>query len=72
MLPRYTASAAYPHERAGDVAAAAELYVQAAAQAQALAERNHLMLKGPPSTNASKAEQAERPCSVCPRKPRRY
>ena len=45
MLPRYTASAAYLHERAGDVATAAKLYVQAAAQAQTLAERNDLMLK---------------------------
>jgi RNA polymerase sigma factor (sigma-70 family) len=45
MLPRYTASAAYLHERAGDFATSAELYVQAAAQAQTLAERNHLVLK---------------------------
>ena len=45
MLPRYTASAAYLHERAGDVATAAQLYVEAAAQAQTLAERNHLTLR---------------------------
>lgn len=44
-LPRYTASAAYLHERVGDFATAAELYVQAAAEAQTLAERNHLTLK---------------------------
>jgi predicted RNA polymerase sigma factor len=44
-LPRYTASVAYLHERAGDVATAAQLYVEAASQAQTLAERNHLTLK---------------------------
>ncbi len=41
-LPRYTASAAYLHERAGDLGTAAELYVEAAARAQNLAERAHL------------------------------
>ena len=45
MLPRYTASAAYLHERSGDVAMAARLYVEAAARAQTLAERNHLTLR---------------------------
>jgi hypothetical protein len=30
-----------PHQRAGDVATAARLYVAAASQAQTLAERNH-------------------------------
>ncbi|BBY18714.1 RNA polymerase sigma factor [Mycolicibacterium litorale] len=44
-LPRYTASAAHLHERAGDIATAAELYVRAAAQAQNLAERKHLTLR---------------------------
>ena len=44
-LPRYTASAAYLYERAGDTGAAADLYVKAATQAQNLAERNHLTLK---------------------------
>ena len=44
-LPRYTASSAYLHERAGDFATAAELYVQAAAQAHNVAERNHLTLR---------------------------
>ena len=44
-LPRYTASAAYLYERAGDIARAAELYAQAAAQAQNIAERNHLTLR---------------------------
>ncbi|MCX4096403.1 RNA polymerase sigma factor [Nocardia sp. alder85J] len=44
-LPRYTASAAYLHERAGDIDTAAELYAQAAAHAHNLAERNHLTLR---------------------------
>src|SRR4051812_20704765 len=44
-LPRYTASAAYLHERAGDIATAAELYVTAADRAQNIAERNHLTLR---------------------------
>ncbi|MGE2714504.1 RNA polymerase sigma factor [Mycolicibacterium litorale] len=44
-LPRYTASAAHLHERAGDLAMAAALYVQAATQAQNVAERNHLTLR---------------------------
>ncbi|MEO3759667.1 sigma-70 family RNA polymerase sigma factor [Mycobacterium sp. B14F4] len=44
-LPRYTASAAYLTERSGDIATAATLYAEAAARAQNLAERNHLMLR---------------------------
>ena len=44
-LPRHTASAAYLHERAGDLPGAAALYAEAAAQAQNLAERNHLTLR---------------------------
>jgi RNA polymerase sigma factor (sigma-70 family) len=44
-LPRHTASAAYLHERAGDFTTAAELYVQAAAQAHNVAERNHLTVR---------------------------
>jgi predicted RNA polymerase sigma factor len=44
-LPRYTASAAYLHARAGDAAMAADLYAAAAAQAQNIAERNHLTLR---------------------------
>jgi RNA polymerase sigma factor (sigma-70 family) len=44
-LPRYTASAAYLHERAGDFAVAAQLYAQAASEAQNLPERNHLTLR---------------------------
>ncbi|MCT7661368.1 RNA polymerase sigma factor [Mycobacterium deserti] len=44
-LPRYTASSAYLHEKAGDLATAAQLYAQAAAQAHSLAERNHLTLR---------------------------
>ena len=44
-LPRYTASAAYLRERAGDLGTAADLYVEAAALAQNLAERTHLTLR---------------------------
>ncbi|WP_223163752.1 DUF6596 domain-containing protein [Nocardioides humilatus] len=41
-LPRYTAVSAYLHERSGDLATAARLYVDAAAAASNLAERDHL------------------------------
>lgn len=41
-LPRYTAVAAYLHERDGDPVAAARLYAQAARAASNLAERDHL------------------------------
>ncbi|GAA1032368.1 RNA polymerase sigma factor [Virgisporangium ochraceum] len=41
-LPRYTAVAAYLHERDGDPATAARLYAEAAAKAPNLAERAHL------------------------------
>jgi len=44
-LPRYTAAAAYLHEQAGEMATAATLYAKAAAEAQNLAERNHLTLR---------------------------
>jgi RNA polymerase sigma factor (sigma-70 family) len=44
-LPRYTASVAYLHEKAGDFATAARLYADAAAQAHIVAERNHLTLR---------------------------
>ncbi|MDT5008646.1 MAG: hypothetical protein QOH57_263 [Mycobacterium sp.] len=44
-LPRYTAACAYFHERGGDLGTAARLYVEAAAQAPNLAERNHLTLR---------------------------
>lgn len=44
-LPRYCAAAAYLHERAGDIATAVDLYVEAAAHAHNVAERNHLTLK---------------------------
>ncbi|KMV19171.1 RNA polymerase sigma24 factor [Mycolicibacterium conceptionense] len=44
-LPRHTAAVAYLHERAGDISMAAKLYVQAAAEAQSVAERNHLTLR---------------------------
>lgn len=44
-FPRYTASAAYLHERAGDLGTAAGLYAEAAEQAQNLAERTHLTLR---------------------------
>lgn len=41
-LPRYTAVAAYLHERDGDHATAARLYAEAARKAPDLAERDHL------------------------------
>jgi RNA polymerase sigma factor (sigma-70 family) len=41
-LPRYTAVAAYLHERAGDPVAAARLYAQAARSAPNIPEREHL------------------------------
>ncbi|MCX2182771.1 RNA polymerase subunit sigma-24 [Streptomyces sp. SKN60] len=41
-LPRYTAAAAYLHERAGDLTTAARLYADAAHQAPNLAERDYL------------------------------
>jgi RNA polymerase sigma factor (sigma-70 family) len=44
-LPRHTASAAYLHERAGDLATAATLYTQAAERAPNLAERDYLTLR---------------------------
>jgi RNA polymerase sigma factor (sigma-70 family) len=44
-LPRHTAAAAYLHEQAGDIATAADLYAEAAAKADNLAERNHLTLR---------------------------
>ncbi|KLI05317.1 RNA polymerase sigma factor [Mycolicibacterium senegalense] len=44
-LPRHTAAVAYLDERAGDISMAAKLYVQAAAEAQSVAERNHLTLR---------------------------
>jgi predicted RNA polymerase sigma factor len=44
-LPRYTASAAYLHEKAGDIATAARLYNEAGAQAHNVAERNHLTMR---------------------------
>lgn len=43
-LPRHTAATAYLYERAGQLSTAAQLYVEAAAAAQSLAERNHLTL----------------------------
>jgi predicted RNA polymerase sigma factor len=44
-LPRYTAAAAYLHEKAGDIDTATTLYVQAAAEAHNVAERNHLTIR---------------------------
>jgi len=41
-LPRYTAVAAYLHERAGDLQHAAELYAEAARAATSVPERDHL------------------------------
>lgn len=42
-LPRYTAAAAYLHERAGDAATAARLYAEAAHLATSVPERDHLV-----------------------------
>jgi RNA polymerase sigma factor (sigma-70 family) len=41
-LPRYAAASAYLHERAGDLAHAAELYAEAARAATSVPERDHL------------------------------
>ncbi|WP_420750471.1 RNA polymerase sigma factor [Rhodococcus sp. O3] len=41
-LPRYTAAAAYLHERAGDLSVAAALYAEAARVAPSVPERDHL------------------------------
>jgi predicted RNA polymerase sigma factor len=41
-LPRYTAAAAYLHERSGDLDTAARLYAEAARLAPNLPERDHL------------------------------
>jgi RNA polymerase sigma factor (sigma-70 family) len=41
-LPRYTAVAAYLHERDGDLTSAARLYAEAARKAPSQAERDHL------------------------------
>jgi len=42
-LPRYTAAAAYLHERAGDTTTAARLYAEAAHLATSIPERDHLV-----------------------------
>lgn len=42
LLPRYSAVAAYLHEKGGDLAAAARLYAEAARLAPNVAERDHL------------------------------
>ncbi len=42
-IPRRTAARAYLHERAGDVALAADLYAEAAAAAPSVPERDHLI-----------------------------
>jgi len=41
-VPRHTAASAYLHERSGDLTAAAQLYLRAAARAPSVAERDHL------------------------------
>jgi RNA polymerase sigma factor (sigma-70 family) len=41
-VPRWTAASAHLHERAGDLAVAADLYAEAARLAPSLAERHHL------------------------------
>ncbi|OZC95477.1 RNA polymerase subunit sigma-24 [Rhodococcus sp. 06-235-1A] len=44
-VPRHTAAAAHLHEKAGDLAQAAELYARAAQSAPSLPERHHLTLQ---------------------------
>ena len=44
-LPRHSAVAAYLHEKDGDLATAARLYVDAARAAPSLAERDHLTMQ---------------------------
>jgi predicted RNA polymerase sigma factor len=41
-LPRFAAASAYLHERAGDLAQAADLYAKAARDAVSVPERDHL------------------------------
>ncbi|MFC8886657.1 RNA polymerase sigma factor, partial [Streptomyces cinereoruber] len=55
-LPRYTAVAAYLHERAGDTATAARLYAEAARRAPNLAERDHLTRRAA-RLNADRSER---------------
>lgn len=57
-LPRYTASSAYLHERAGDLGTAAHRYVEAAAQAHTVAERNHLTLRAA-AVNQRRADEGD-------------
>ncbi|MFF8555632.1 RNA polymerase sigma factor [Streptomyces sp. NPDC015501] len=59
-LPRYAAVSAYLHERDGDVAAAARLYVEAAGRASTLAERDHLTRQAA-RLNTADANRAEGP-----------
>ncbi|WP_242907526.1 RNA polymerase sigma factor [Actinomadura terrae] len=54
-LPRRTAAAAYLHERAGDIALAADLYAQAARAATTVPERDHL------TREAARVRQLARP-----------
>lgn len=44
-VPRHTAAAAHLHEKAGDLAQAAELYARAAKSAPSVPERHHLTLQ---------------------------
>ena len=74
-LPRHTASAAYLHERAGDFAAAAQLYAQAASEAQTLPERNHLTLRAATLRHRLASDgvtQAARPADPIPPAPPRH
>ena len=54
-LPRYTAVAAYLHERAGDLQRAAKLYAEAARAATSVPERDHL------TREAARVRQLPRP-----------
>ena len=55
-LPRYTAAAAYLHERAGDTATAARLYAEAAHLATSIPERDHLVRQAARLHSASRED----------------
>ncbi|UTT47543.1 MULTISPECIES: DUF6596 domain-containing protein [Rhodococcus] len=58
-LPRYTAAAAYLHERAGDTATAARLYAEAAHLATSIPERDHLVRQAARLHSASREDNGE-------------
>ncbi|MER5640479.1 DUF6596 domain-containing protein [Kitasatospora sp. NPDC002227] len=63
-LPRHTAASAYLHERAGDLARAAELYAEAAQKATNAPERDHLFKQA-----ASCTLRGAGNCAANPRQP---